>query len=466
MRALDVNGRGMAGPGHAVQCLGVSRACAHTTGQSDTVGPQNNLAGIATTENLRSAVERQDAAGHYVDQRIALYLGAAAKANSDVLASLHRQALTCTLHQQAGVEDGQVVAGGDQHRAGKAHVAAERDVMAGVKGHFVVVAGFCIANAVDHALDHQVDSVQAEQSAGFQHSIDADCQRAMGGVHLQQAQVGIANSDMAVYGDIIPARQHNAAALIQRAQPAGAKSGEADFMRSGLGAGVNDDVSLGDDMAAQLKRIPGVDDDVGVLATRNQCALQHGCACRVEHHIAAQRFQHARGGQVNHLIAAGIAAGIHVDAAMAAHITRNGDGAARLVGLSDIDDRATAPCINRIPAIRRGWAKGLKAGCCQLAKSDQFRIAADNRCQGEGVVAGEHQAAIIQADCKLAAGNRLQAANCRRAGCRTDDGKQFGFADSGLEIGHQTPIAGVVQSVAGPQRHQALYDVGPQIQRH
>jgi hypothetical protein len=218
----------------------------------------------------------------------------------------------------------------------------QTDVTGGGDGNFIVIGSRRGGVTLDNAGQFDVLAGKLQQCAGFQPARFAfDRQCALCGGDLEQCEIRIVLADGAVDHDIVEAGQHNATTRVERREVTGAVGFQADFAGRDLtiGAGVDDDVALGREVALEQDGVAGVDDDVGVTADCLQVAFEDSVTGRVEGHAAGQGFQQAGAGQAHILATARRGAGIHVDGAVGADPAGDGDLAAGRIGHADVDHR-------------------------------------------------------------------------------------------------------------------------------
>ncbi len=396
-----VAGHGGDGMTDAVHVQAVADAGNHAhVGQIDR-GMGAVIGGNRFGDGRRTQIDRQFDGGHAgatADADQAAGTGDVVGARDvDRIAGGQPQFVAGVVHQQAGIVDVDVAARLDQHGAGQREVAVQADVAAGADRDLVVPGRRRGRVTADDAGQIDVLAGQFQQCAGLQPAGFAfDRQRALGRCDLQQGQVRIALTDGAVDHHVVQTGQDDAAACIQRGETAGAMGGQTDLvLHHAVGAGVDDDVALGGQVALDQQRVARIDDDVGVATQSAQVTLDHGMAGRVQHHAAGQRLQQAGGGQAHVLAATRAGAGIKIDGAVRANPAGNGDLATGCVGPADVDHRAARAGVDGIAARRGGGAgRGIAVG--DLRQAQQLGVSTGNGGDAEGELAGQHQAAVVQ----------------------------------------------------------------------
>ena len=186
-------------------------------------------------------------------------------------------------------------------------------------------------------------------------------------------------------------------------------------MRHHVGAGRDQDVAVGRDLAAQLQRAGGVDHHIGIAPGGDQAALDDAAAARTECDVAAAGLQHAQNAHVHVLRAAVGGAGVHVDRLVADDPVVDADLATRDARLAQVDDRALLACVHRVLA-RRYHLRG----CGELVEAQPVRANAVGRQQAEPVEAGQQQMAIEQTHLQHGIGNGLGGVGHQDPGHRID----------------------------------------------
>ena len=315
-----------------------------------------------------------------------------------------------------------VVAGIDLHRALQADRAVQEDIARGVDTQFVVVGDVGGAIAAHHACHVDVATRQHDGGAGLKpsrgvHRTGQDAQVTLGRTHLQQRQVRTL-ADRVADQHVIHAVEQDAAARPEAGEIGGAVGAQADLAGLLARAGIDDDVALRRELAAQREGACAVDQDVGVGATGDEVALNGHRAGRVQHHGAAQRFDQAGRLEVHAQRSAGAGTGMHLDAAVRANGPAHRDHAGRCPRLAEVHDGTASAGIDGIRSARGLRAVG-RRGVAHLGES-QALGAAQATCQrrhADLLVARQHQPAVVEPDFDPA---------IQRCGI-----------DGGLEVSHQ-----------------------------
>ena len=150
---------------------------------------------------------------------------------------------------------------------------------------FIVVSGGCADIADNFAGDIYIAAGQYHHGTGFQPAVGSHIERALGRADLQQVQARVVLANGGVNRHIIKASQNNATPNTLTFENT-AIGTQTDFTRKFTGSGIDDDVTLGSDVAFQQQRVARIDHDVGTGTTRHKSTGKHSVPSGVKYHAA------------------------------------------------------------------------------------------------------------------------------------------------------------------------------------
>ena len=330
-------------------------------------------------------------------------------AQRDGIPRHHGQAVPGGLGTQCHVAGFDVVTGGDQHAAHNAQRTMQQHVLGGVDGQLVVVADRTGLGVAHHTGHVHIFTAEYDVAARLQPTRGlGNRDRTRGRTYLQQAEAGVALAHAAVNQHIVQTGDHDAPTRIQRGEVAGAIGVNAQLASRLGGTGADQNVTLRRQVALEVERARAFDDDAGIGTARNKVTFQRGGTRRVHHHAAVQGFKQTGGGKCDRLRAQRVGASVHIDGAVAANGTRNGDGTGGRTRTTQVNHRATAAGVNRVTALRNGTARG-GCGLFDLGEAQALGTAAGHCRNAHLEIAGQHQAAVVQTHGDLAVFNAREA---------------------------------------------------------